>query len=93
MLTLSYVASEHLALMLAQAVAPDDAVIRLVVKDDKIGFTIDTIQPGDATFDHAEKTVLAIDEQVSELLANNKLDVDATGDQPELRRTEQQGLN
>ena len=40
-----------------------------------------------------KKTVLAIDEQVSELLANNKLDVDATGDQPELKLTEQQGLN
>jgi len=39
------------------------------------------------------KTVLAIDEQVSELLANQKLDVDVTGDQPELTLMEQQGSN
>ena len=90
MLTLSYVASEHLALMLAQAEAPDDAVIRLVAKDDVIGLKIDTIQPGDATFDHAEKTVLAFDEQISKLLANKKLDVEVTGEEPELTLMEQQ---
>ena len=39
------------------------------------------------------KTVLAIDEQVSELLANQKLDVEVTGDQPELTLMEQQGSN
>ena len=89
MLTLSYAASEHLALMLAQAEAPDDAVIRLVAKDDGIGLAIDTIQPSDATFAHAERTVLAIDEQISRLLANKKLDVEVTGDQPELTLMEQ----
>ncbi len=84
MLTLSYAASEHLALMLAEAEAPDDAVIRFVAHDDEIGFAIDTVQPGDATFDHAEKTVLVIDEQVSELVADIKLDVKVTGEEPEL---------
>ncbi len=90
MLTLSYTASEHLALMLAQAEAPDDAVIRLVAKDNEIGLTIDTAQPGDATFAHAEKTVIAFDEQISRLLANKKLDVEVTGDRPELTLMEQQ---
>ena len=90
MFTLTYAASEHLALMLAEAEAPDDAVIRFVADDDEIGFAIDTVQPGDATFDHAEKTVLAIDEQASRLLSNKKLDVDGTGDQPELTVMEQQ---
>ena len=93
MLVLSYEASEYFALMLAQAEAPDDAVIRLVAKDDEIGFAIDTVQPGDETFAHAEKTVLAIDEQISEWLANKRLDVEFTGDEPELTLTEQQGLN
>ncbi len=89
MLTLSYAASEHLALMLAEAETPDDAVIRFVADDDDIGFAIDTVQPGDATFDHAEKIVLAIDEQISALLANKKLDVDVTGDQPKLKLRKQ----
>ena len=57
MLTLSYAASEHVALMLAQAEAPDDAVIRLVAEDNGIGLVIDTIHPGDETFTHAEITV------------------------------------
>ncbi len=82
MFTLSYTASEHLALMLAHPNAPDDAVIRLVPTADEIGLAIDTVRPGDATFDHAEKTVLAIDEQISRWLANKKLDVEFTCDQP-----------
>ena len=90
MLVLSYAASEHLALMLAQEEAPDDAVIRLVVDHGKFGLAIGTVQPGDETFAHAEKTVLAIDEQISGLLANKKLDVKVTGDQPELTLLEQQ---
>ena len=89
MLSLSYAASEHLALMLAQAEAPDDAVFRFVADDDELGLEIDTVQPGDATFDHAEKPVLAIDEQISRLLANKKPDVDVTGDEPELTLMEQ----
>ncbi len=91
MLTLSYAASELLDQWLSSDdEAPDDAVIRLVAKDDGIGLVIDTIQPGDATFAHAEKTVLAIDEQVSRLLENKRLDVAVTGDQPELTLMDQQ---
>ena len=89
MLTLSYAASEHLALKLAQDEAPDGAVIRLVANDGGFRLAIDTVQPGDATFDHAEKIVLAIDEQISGLLANKKLDVDVTGDQPKLKLRKQ----
>ena len=89
MLTLSYAASEHLALILAEAEAPDDAVIRLVANGGRLGLAIDSVQPGDATFLHAEITVLAIDEQVSKLLANKKLDVDVAGDEPELKLMEQ----
>ncbi len=55
MFTLSDTASEHLALMLAHVEAPDDAVMRLVANGDKCGLEIDTVQPGDTTFDHAEK--------------------------------------
>ena len=87
--SVSYTASEHLALMLAEANTPDAAVFRLVVKNDETELEIDTVQPGDTTFDHAEKTVLAIDEQVSRLLANQRLVVDVTGDIPELKLTEQ----
>ncbi len=93
MLTVGHAASEFLDQMLSDDAVSDDAVMRVISRDGGFGLEIDTVQPGDETFAHSEKTVLAIDEQVSELLANNKLDVDATGDQPELRLMEQQGLN
>ena len=80
MLALSYTASEHLDLLLAEANAPDDAAARLVLEGDGFSLEIDTARPGDTTFDHAEKVVLAIDEQVSELLADMKLDVKVTGE-------------
>ncbi len=80
MLALSYTASEHLDLLLAEANAPDDAAIRLVLEGDGFSLEIDTARPDDTTFDHAEKVVLAIDEQVSELLADMKLDVKVTGE-------------
>ena len=88
MLTVIYTAGEHLDLMLAEANVPDDAAIRVVVEGDVISLEIDTARPGDITFDHGEKVVLAIDEQVSELLADMKLDVKVTGEESELVLTE-----
>ena len=80
MLALSYTAGERLDLLLSEASAPDDAATRLVLEGDGFSLEIDTARPGDTTFDHAEKVVLAIDEQVSELLADMKLDVKVTGE-------------
>ena len=84
MLTLSYIACERLDQMLAEADAPDDAVFRFVSEDDGVNLEIDTVRSGDTTFDHGEKAVLAIDDEVSELLADMKLDVKVTGEDPEL---------
>jgi len=89
MLTVSYTAGEHLDLMLAEANAHDDAAIRVVVKGDVISPEIDTARFGDTTFDHEGKVVLAIDEQVSELLADRNLDVKVTGVESQLVLTEQ----
>ena len=89
MLTLSYTAGEHLSLLLAEADAPNDAVFRFVSEDDGVNLEIDTVRPGDTTFDHGEKAVLAIDDEVSELLADMKLDVKVTGEDPELVLIEQ----
>ena len=80
MFSLSYTAGEHLAYMLAMANAPEDAVIRFARDGDGFDLGIDRVRPGDTTFDHLEKVVLAIDEQVSELLADMKLDVKVTGE-------------
>ncbi len=89
MVSLSYTAAEHLAYMLADANAPEDAVIRVVVEEGQLGLIIDTVQPGDTTFAHAEKTVLAIDAQISESLADKRLDLHVEIDQPEFVIVEQ----
>ncbi len=89
MFSLSYTAAEHLAYELAQANAPEDAVIRVVVEDGEFGLAMDTVQPGDTTFAHAERTVLAIDAQISESLADKRLDLHVEDDQPELAIVEQ----
>ena len=89
MLTISYTAGDRLVLMLAESNATDDAAIRFVVEGDRLDLEIDTPRPGDTTFDHEEKVVLAIDEQVSRVLATMRLDVEVTGDKPKLKLMEQ----
>ena len=89
MLTLSYTAGERLDLLLAEADAPNDAVFRFVRDGAGFDLGIDIVRPGDSTFTHEEKVVLAIDEQVSELLANMKLDVKVTGEESVLVLIEQ----
>ncbi len=89
MLTLSYTASEYLDLMLVEADVPDDAVVRVVVEGREVDLGIDIVRPGDTTFDHGGKVVLAIDEQLSELLADSKLDVQVTGEESNLVLMEQ----
>ncbi len=84
MLTLSYTAGERLSLILADAGAPDDAAIRMVVDGDGFDLQFDTPRSGDTTFDHAAKVVLVIDKEVSDLLADTKLDVKVTGEESEL---------
>ena len=88
MFTVSHAASELLAQMLSNDESSDDAVFRLVVKNDEIGLEIDTVQPGDSTFTHDERIVLVIDEEVSESVADITLDALVEGDSSELVLTD-----
>ncbi len=89
MLTVSYTAGEPVDLMLAEANVHDEAVVRMVVEGRGVDLGIDIVRPGDTTFDHGGKVVLAIDEQASELLADRKLDVKVTGEESQLVLIEQ----
>ena len=89
MLSLSYTVGERLAHLLADAEAPEDAVIRFVLEGNGFNLGIDTVRPGDTTFDHLEKVVLAIDDEVSKLLGDRKLDVNVRGEKSELVLIEQ----
>ena len=76
-------------LIFAEANAPDDAAIRLVIEDEGFSLGIDIVRPSDTTFDHEGKVILAIDELVLELLADMHLDVQVTGEEPVLIQIDQ----
>ena len=90
MLTVTEAACAHLAKMLAAADAPDKVAVRFVVEGTGLALTLDKAGPNDATFGHEGRTVLLLDEDVSQLLVDNTLDIEQTdaGPKLELRETE-----
>lgn len=84
MLTVTEPAVAHLADMLVEAEAPDDVAIRFVIQEQGLALGLDNERPGDATYAHGERTVLLLDEQVTQLLADKTLDVEDTAEGPRL---------
>jgi len=89
MLTVTEAASARLAEILKQEEFPEEAAIRFVREAGGLRLQSDNERPGDTTFQHEGRTVLLLDEQVSELLADETLDVDGpklalrgAGDEP-----------
>lgn len=80
MLTVTDNAGKHMANLLENANAPDEASLRFVVDGDSLGLTIDQPQDGDQTFEHDGRTVLLLDEKVGQLLDERTLDVQDTDD-------------
>ena len=75
MLTITEIASAYLAAMLAQAGAPEEVAVRFVPGENGVTMVSDEPQPDDTTFDHDGRTVLVLDEQISQLLADKTLDI------------------
>lgn len=82
MLTVTQSASQHLSELLSDA--PEEAVVRFVPHESGLAVQLDNVRPGDQTFEHDEKTILALDPQVSEALADRTLDVQDTEQGPQL---------
>jgi len=82
MLTLTDGAGEHLAQMLT--VASEGTAIRLVALGKDLKMQLDSVKPGDTTFDHKGGTVLVLDEQTAGFLAGKTLDVTDTDGGPRL---------
>ncbi len=76
MLTLTDAAGEKLSEILSHENCPADVAVRLVRQDQGLAMTLDREQDGDTSFEHAGKKVLLLDEQVSDLLENETLDVE-----------------
>ncbi len=80
MFTVTEAAGAHLAEMLAESETPENenVAIRISKGKDGLGLTLGQAGPADTTFAHEGVTVLAIDEEVSQALANKTLDVETT---------------
>ncbi|UCF34059.1 MAG: hypothetical protein JSV78_01885 [Phycisphaerales bacterium] len=84
MLSVTDAATEYLAGLLSDAEAPDDMAVRFVYEAKGFQMRTDGEQPGDTTFAHEGRTVLVMEEQVADLLADRTLDVHDAGAGPRL---------
>ena len=84
MLTVSDTAGAHLAELLTSADAPEDRAVRFVIEKDGLALQLDNERPGDATFQHQERTVLLLDDEVSQLLTEKTLEIQQRDDGPHL---------
>lgn len=63
----------------------DEAVLRIVRRSGRFRLRVSQVRPGDWTFPHCGKTVLALDERMSHLLARRFIDVVGTTAGPRLK--------
>ena len=80
MFTVTEAVGAHLAKMLAEVETPENknVVIRMSQSKDGLSLTLGQAGPEDTIFDHERLAVLAIDEELSQALANDTLDVETT---------------
>lgn len=76
MMTLTDPAADQLAAILEDDSVEDGKVVRLVAQEGELALGLDDQKPEDTTFEKDGKTVLCVDEQVNEALAEKTLDVD-----------------
>ncbi|HEY7496172.1 MAG TPA: hypothetical protein VIH59_34340 [Candidatus Tectomicrobia bacterium] len=84
MFMMTETAGEYLIAVLDDANASEETAIRFVLEGNTLMPKLDNARPGDATFDHEGRPVLVLDEQVSQILAESTLDVQATEEGPKL---------
>lgn len=78
MLTVTDTAAAHLAELLDNAEAADEAVVRFVPQGQTLTLQLGSEQSGDQTFQHGEKTVLAVEPEIAQALADKRLELQAT---------------
>jgi hypothetical protein len=84
MLTVTEAAGVYLTQILDQANAANDTAVRFVAEENTLTPYLDNARPGDATFDHDGRTVLVLDEGISQALTNKTLDVEDAATGPQL---------
>jgi hypothetical protein len=84
MFMMTETAGEYLTAVLDNANATEETAIRFVLEGNTLTPKLDNPRPGDATFDYVGRKVLVLDSQVSQVLADSTLDVQATDEGPKL---------
>ena len=79
MFTVTEAASARLAEILEKKDLSEEVAVRFIHEGGVIRLRSDKEQPGDTTFQHEGRTVLLLDAQVSELLADETLDIEGPG--------------
>ncbi|NOX56230.1 MAG: HesB/YadR/YfhF-family protein [Planctomycetes bacterium] len=78
MLTVSESACELIGQLLIEVQATEGFVVRIVPGETGLFLAIDQIHPGDATYEHEGKPVLAVSQILADLLEDQTLDVQDT---------------
>jgi len=77
-------AGGYLTAVLDKTNISEGTAIRLVLEGNTLTPQLDNAHPGDETFDYEGRTVLMLDAQVSQVLDDSTLDVEATDEGPKL---------
>jgi hypothetical protein len=64
---------------------PENAVLRIVRQDQRLRLRLGIVRPGDQTFVHDGRVVLAIDERLGTKLGQRQIELRETDDGPRLR--------
>ncbi len=75
MVTVTYCAAEHMAYTLSEHEVPDEVVLRIEFTKGGVVMQPDKIRPDDETFDHNGKVVMVLDQQTSQFLGDNTIDL------------------
>ncbi len=85
MLTVTEAAKSHLADLLQQSKAPDEAAMRIIKSPTGLELAIDREKPGDQSFTDGDNTILVVDPDLAGALDAATLDIEKTANGVRLR--------
>lgn len=80
-------ACEHLSTMLEKSDAPENVAVRLAIQEGGVVINADEPRDDDKSFEHGERTVLVLSENVAQQLDGATLDVETSEDGARLTLT------
>lgn len=84
MLNITEAAGSFISDLLGEANAPDDVAVRFVAEEQGLVLRLDQKQDADSDFEHEGRTIVVLDEQMSDFLSDRTLDVEQSDEGPKL---------